>query len=265
VASVVSKAGNMGSRIAADLSQLSVAERQALRMLADGHTVKSMAHTIGSTPAAINERLREARRKTGVGSSRELARSLKAQENRYKQIGIGKARWIRRTFPQPDGEIWHPQSGVLGMIALLALTAAAATAFLTQAEPGNEPRLASHAVADPDLGVFYTEGPAWLYPMIRKEARDPNWAPVAERTLRERYATVTFYGTKPRTRVMCGTRTCEVAVPIPTLQSKGTYGRAETSIVKDLRRKGLLQAGSIVSTDTKSRLFYLAYYLRSRG
>jgi hypothetical protein len=101
--------------------------------------------------------------------------------------------------------------------------------------------------------------------MIRKEARDTNWAPVAERTLRERYATVIFYGTKPQVRVMCRTRTCEVAVSIPTIKSKSTYGQAEASIVKDMRRKGLIQAGSIVSTDTKSRLFYLAYYLRSRG
>jgi hypothetical protein len=150
------------------------------------------------------------------------------------------------------------------MIGLLTLTAAGATALLTQVEPANE-RSNPPIITDRDLGAFQAEGPAWLYPMIRKEARDTNWAPVAERTLRERYATVIFYGTKPQVRVMCRTRTCEVAVSIPTIKSKSTYGQAEASIVKDMRRKGLIQAGSIVSTDTKSRLFYLAYYLRSRG
>ena len=56
-----------------DLSRLNEAERRVLGLLAEGHTAKSIANTIGSTPAAVNERLREARRKTGVGSSRELA------------------------------------------------------------------------------------------------------------------------------------------------------------------------------------------------
>jgi DNA-binding CsgD family transcriptional regulator len=263
VASAVSRKQDFGAKRTIDLSRLSTAERQALRLLADGHTVKSIANAIGSTPAAINERLREARRKTGVGSSRELARSLKAQENRYNLIGMGNARWIGGTFSQPDAEIWRPRTGVLAMIGLLTLTAAAAAAFLTHTGPANEPT--SQVITDPDLGIFHAEGPAWLHPMIRKEARDPNWAPVAERTLRERYATVIFYGTKPRTRIMCRTRTCEVAVSIPTIEPKSTYGQAEASIVKDMRRKGLIQAGSIVSTNTKSRLFYLAYFLRSRS
>jgi hypothetical protein len=36
----------------------------------------------------VNERLRGARRKTGVGSSRELARMFAAQENRDELIGV---------------------------------------------------------------------------------------------------------------------------------------------------------------------------------
>ena len=63
-----------------DLTRLNEAERNVLRLLAEGHTAKSVASEIGSTPAAVNERLREARRKTGVGSSRELARLLKSQK-----------------------------------------------------------------------------------------------------------------------------------------------------------------------------------------
>jgi DNA-binding CsgD family transcriptional regulator len=266
VASVVSRAQESRAKWTLDLSRLSAAERQALRLLAEGHTVKSIATAIGSTPATVNERLREARRKTGVGSSRELARSLKAQENRYNLIGMGNARRLGAPLSQPDAETWRPQTGVSAMIGLLTLTAAGAAALLTQAQPANELRSNPQMITDPDLGTFAVDGPAWLYPMIRKEARDPNWAAVAERTLRERYATVLFYGTKPQTRrIMCRTRTCEVAVSIPIIKSKSTYGEAEASIVKDMRRKALIQAGAVVSADTKSRrAFYLAYYLRAK-
>lgn len=70
-----------------DLSRLSDAERRALLLLAQGHTAKSAAALLDTTEPAVNERLREARRKTGVGSSRELAR-LVSQENRDEKIGV---------------------------------------------------------------------------------------------------------------------------------------------------------------------------------
>jgi DNA-binding CsgD family transcriptional regulator len=249
-----------------DLSRLNHAERQALRLLAQGHTAKSIANTIGSTPLAVNERLREARRKTGVGSSRELARMLKAQENRHELMAMGNGRSLASSLSQPDAEIWRPQMGVFAMFGLLALTAAGAAAFLMQAQPIDEPKSNAQMITDPDLGTFAVDGPAWLYPLIRKEGRDLSWAPVAERVLRERYSTVLFFGTKPRVlRVTCRTRTCEIAASISGIQTNASYGQAEASIVRDMRRQGLIQTGAIVSGDTKSpRAIYLAYYLRAK-
>jgi DNA-binding CsgD family transcriptional regulator len=249
-----------------DLSRLNQAERQALRLLAQGHTAKSIANMLGSTPTAVNERLREARRKTGVGSSRELARVLKAQENRHEQIGIGKGRSLAASVSRPDADIWRPQMGVFAMIGLLALTTAGAAAFLMQVQPSNEPKSNTQMITDPDLGTFAVDGPAWLYPLIRKEARDPSWARAAERALKDRYSTDLFFGTKPRVlRVMCRTRTCEVAVSISGTQTNASYGQAEASIVRDMRGQGLIQTGAIVSGDTKSpRALYLAYYLRAK-
>jgi DNA-binding CsgD family transcriptional regulator len=266
VATVVSREHDSKAKQTTNLSRLSAAERQVLWLLSEGHTVKSIAIAIGSTQATVNERLREARRKTGVGSSRELARSLKAQENRYKLIGMGNARGFGAALSEPDAEPWRPRTGVFAMIGLLTLTVAGAATLLTQVGPTNEePRSNPQVITDPDLGTFRGEGPSWLYPMIRKEARDPNWAPVAERTLRERYATVLFYGTKPQMRIMCRTRTCEVAVPIPAATTESSYGQVEPSIVKDMRSKGLIQAGAIITADTKSRrALYLAYYLRAQ-
>jgi DNA-binding CsgD family transcriptional regulator len=86
-----------------DLARLNEAERRVLCLLGEGHTAKSIATELGTTPAAVNERLREARRKTGVGSSRELARMLKAQENRHEQIGVGSRRPIAASLSQADG------------------------------------------------------------------------------------------------------------------------------------------------------------------
>ncbi|MFN4020697.1 MAG: helix-turn-helix transcriptional regulator [Erythrobacter sp.] len=63
-------------------------ELEILRLLACGHTAKSIAASLGRSETAINERLREARRKTGVGSSRELARVLDAQKFWDKNIDL---------------------------------------------------------------------------------------------------------------------------------------------------------------------------------
>lgn len=73
-----------------DLSRLSDAERLMLRLLAEGHTAKSIAAMTDLSVNAVNERLREARRKTGVGSSRELSRLLRDRplENRDDEIGV---------------------------------------------------------------------------------------------------------------------------------------------------------------------------------
>src|SRR6218665_1549574 len=63
-------------------------ELEVLRLLTAGHTVKSIALRLGRSETSINERLRDARRKTGVGSSRELARYLDAQKIWDKKIDL---------------------------------------------------------------------------------------------------------------------------------------------------------------------------------
>lgn len=70
------------------LAALSDKEREVLNLLATGHTVKSIAAQLGRSEPSINERLRDARRKTGIGSSRELARLLNAQKSWDKNIDL---------------------------------------------------------------------------------------------------------------------------------------------------------------------------------
>jgi DNA-binding CsgD family transcriptional regulator len=261
VATIVS-AEDIRERRAVDLSRLNDSERRVLRLLAEGHTAKSIANTIESTPAAVNERLRESRRKTGVGSSRELARLLRAQENRHEQIGVVKTSAPGATSTHQDAKRRRWNQGAIGMVAIMAVAAAAA--FI--AGQTHVPKTAPQTITDAELGTFTPVGPAWLYKGIRQEPRDSAWAPDAERTLRDRYRTVLFYGEKPRLlRVMCRRVTCEVAISTAAVRPKGSYGAEERSIVADMRRRGLMQTGANITSDERSsRLIYLAYYLRTK-
>jgi len=59
-----------------DLDALTEKEKQTLRLIVRGHDAKSVAVTLGLSVHTINERLRDARRKLAVSSSREAARLL---------------------------------------------------------------------------------------------------------------------------------------------------------------------------------------------
>lgn len=58
------------------LQALTDKEKQTLRLMGRGHDAKSMARHLGLSVHTVNERLREARRKLSVSSSREAARLL---------------------------------------------------------------------------------------------------------------------------------------------------------------------------------------------
>lgn len=58
------------------IDALSEKEKETLRLLLAGHDAKSSARELGLSVHTINERLRGARRKLGVSSSREAARIL---------------------------------------------------------------------------------------------------------------------------------------------------------------------------------------------
>ena len=62
------------------LAALTDKEKETLRLLLRGHDAKSSARELGLSVHTVNERLRDARRKLGVTSSREAARQLLAEE-----------------------------------------------------------------------------------------------------------------------------------------------------------------------------------------
>jgi DNA-binding CsgD family transcriptional regulator len=55
-------------------------EKAALRLLLGGHDAKSMATQLGLSVHTVNERLRDARRKLSVSSSKAAARLLREAE-----------------------------------------------------------------------------------------------------------------------------------------------------------------------------------------
>jgi DNA-binding CsgD family transcriptional regulator len=190
-----------GLNRAPDLSSLNETERTVLGMLAEGHTAKSIAAATGRSETSVNERLREARRKTGVGSSRELAR-LWAQENRDKLIGVAAE---AGDAPNGGPEAAAPIAGggsaigyaVMALIALAAVVAAAVTL---------SPQTA------PETMFYDTPSPAQAHARVAAEVRDAAWAPAAEAALRARYARIPEVAASLKVR--CAATICEVTAAI---------------------------------------------------
>ena len=86
---------------------LTAKEKEALRLLLNGHDAKSMARLLGLSVHTVNERLRDARRKLGVTSSREAARLLREREGQTpellgdKTFGDAAPGGLAQVFHQP--------------------------------------------------------------------------------------------------------------------------------------------------------------------
>ena len=94
-------------------------ELAVLRLLASGHTAKTIAVQLGCSETAINERLRDARRKTGIGSSRELARLLDAQKIWDRNFEVPAA---RQPPDDPGRRSIDERPGSKGLIMMLVAT-----------------------------------------------------------------------------------------------------------------------------------------------
>lgn len=124
------------------LDALNERELEILRLLAGGHTVKSIAAQLERSEASINERLREARRKTGVGSSRELARMIEAQKNRDTKSDLSSPADPAEaaSVPRRTGFEWTK-----GRIAMTFLLPAAALGLALAAGTATMPEAAETA------------------------------------------------------------------------------------------------------------------------
>lgn len=74
----------------AAIETLSAREKETLRLLLGGHDAKSIARDLDLSVHTVNDRLREARRKLGVSSSREAARLLGRAEQADPNFSVAK-------------------------------------------------------------------------------------------------------------------------------------------------------------------------------
>lgn len=134
----------MSTRPTDDLWGLTDREKQTLRLIVRGHDAKSIARTLDLSIHTINERLRDARRKMAVPSSREAARLLFEAEGASPQsLGDGQigAHAVAAPVDQAAGPAWRRPAliiGVLLMTLLLGLLALVAAPPAAQAPASTE-------------------------------------------------------------------------------------------------------------------------------
>lgn len=134
----------MSTRQTDHLWGLTEKERQTLRMIVRGHDAKSIARSLEPSVHTINERLRDARRKMAVASSREAARMLFEAEGATTenlgdgQIGADPAATSVDPAAGPAPRRSALITGVLLMTILLGLAALIAAPSATQAPASTE-------------------------------------------------------------------------------------------------------------------------------
>ncbi|MCL9999613.1 MAG: DUF4019 domain-containing protein [Erythrobacter sp.] len=121
-------------------------EKDALRLLLRGHDAKSSARALGLSVHTVNERLREARRKLGVTSSREAARRLLAEEDNTpgappesltdKQLGDAREGLAAAGMTASATRRWARPGPALALIGVLAMSLVLAALFLSAAPLG---------------------------------------------------------------------------------------------------------------------------------
>lgn len=104
---------------------LSDREKETLRLLLAGYDAKSIASELRLSVHTVNERLRDARRKLGVSSSREAARTLAQAEREDpksvgdNRIGVAERPRLRPKMGQSHGLAWLG-GGMLVMSLIVA-------------------------------------------------------------------------------------------------------------------------------------------------
>jgi DNA-binding CsgD family transcriptional regulator len=128
--------------------KLNARELEILRMLAAGHTVKSIAVHLSRSEASINERLRDARRKAAVGSSRELARLLDEEQKIWdKNPDLAPPPSSEETLGQPAPRWRFTARGSIIMLLAIPLIAAGSLLMVADAPFGAARPRAAHSQA----------------------------------------------------------------------------------------------------------------------
>lgn len=146
---------------------LTAKECEALRLLTQGHDVKSAADALGVSIHTVNERLREARRKTKTSSSRGAARLLADREDPLLsgpaklgviRSGLGEQRLARPRFGPTEGSRHLSRWGLPMMISVIVASTILVGAHVLSNSPPTSaaPRVVS---TSPAMNAAIDAGP----------------------------------------------------------------------------------------------------------
>lgn len=101
-----------GGHLQTRLEKLSEKEADILRLLARGFDVKASAKELGISPNSVTERLRSARQKLGVSSSREAARIFASHSTPDHIFYVPMGNVVEQITPsEPVSALPGPQAG----------------------------------------------------------------------------------------------------------------------------------------------------------
>lgn len=152
-------------------------EKETLRLIVRGHDAKSTARHLNLSVHTVNERLRDARRKLSVSSSREAARFLLEKEGGGPDFladrHIGDATPAAAMRPGPGRAMMRRWVWIGALIMSLFLAALALTAV---SQNGSAPNSASPSTrVDAATATAATQSAmAWLA-LVDQERWDESW------------------------------------------------------------------------------------------
>lgn len=187
------------------VARLNDTERDLLGLLGQGHTAKSIATLRAISEAAVNERFRSARRKTGISSSREIARIITTLENRHEEIGLSKTLPLGAEIDRPGALHCAPlhRRWKISMLAATGLIAVAIFAHQTIDSETSAPKpVLSSSVATPDFSALHAE--------MAAGATDPAWSAATEAALHRAYLRAPAFAEVVATLdITCAASLCE--------------------------------------------------------
>lgn len=134
-------------------------EKQTLRLIVRGHDAKSLARHLGLSVHTINERLRDARRKLEVSSSREAARQLFEAEGRTPQSladkQIGEAAPLAVEEKEASGTARTSTGVIITGAVIMSIAAALFALSLMADQPA--PSTATNAPSSPAATVVESD------------------------------------------------------------------------------------------------------------
>lgn len=223
--------------MATDTKALTEKEKETLRLIVRGHDAKSSARHLGLSVHTINERLRDARRKLEVSSSREAARLLAATEARDpqnladRQIGEARAanqddKALPGTEPAPSKRLAGAIAGVIIMSIMIGIAALAALTGQTPTATGSD---SSPPVSEVESDAVVAAR-AWL--MLGDEGRwSDGWRATAD-SFRKANSVERWTEAATKVRVPMGallSRTAISAISVPTPPAGGEIVKFRSS------------------------------------